>query len=96
MLAAGLGQVHDVMQKPFRAEDAGQLPLQVQDEFRGEHLLHLAGRPAVQLEHLHLAVVAGVAHLDPQEEAVELGLGQPVDALLLHRVLSGQHQERLR
>ena len=39
---------------------------------------------------------ARIARVDPQQEPVELGLGQREGALQLDRVLGGQHQERLR
>jgi hypothetical protein len=37
----------------------------------------------------------GVVHADVEHEAVELGLGQRVGALLLDRVLRRQHEERV-
>ncbi len=39
---------------------------------------------------------AGVTHLDPDQEAVELRLGEPVNAFLLDRVLRRHHHERER
>ncbi len=42
-----------------------------------------------------LVVGRGVAHLDLEQEAVELGFGQGVGALLLDRVLSGEDSEVL-
>ncbi len=37
---------------------------------------------------------AGVTHLDPNQKSVELRFGQPVNALLFDRVLSGHHHKR--
>ena len=48
------------------------------------------------VEHGHLGVAVRVAHPDPQQEPVELALGQGIGALVLDRVLGGDHQERVR
>ena len=47
-------------------------------------------------EHLDLVVARGVADRRPDEEPVELRLGQRVRALVLDRVLRRQHDERRR
>ena len=49
----------------------------------------------VPSEHLLLLVRARVPDLELEEEPVELGLGQRVGALVLHRVLGGDHDERV-
>ncbi len=46
------------------------------------------------VQHAPLVVPARVADGDPQQEAVELGLGQGVGALVVDRVLRGQDHER--
>ena len=72
---------------------------------RGAELQNLVGsnhRPqgsecvgrAVAVEDRDLGVAARVAQRQPHEEAVELALGQPVGALLLHGVLRRHHEER--
>ena len=45
-------------------------------------------------EHRPLLVAVGIADRDPQQEAVELRLGQRVRALVLDRVLRREHEER--
>ena len=55
-------------------------------------LLALALEPAPQ--HLPLLVGVGVAEADPQQEPVELRLGERVGALVLDRVGRGEHVER--
>ena len=47
-------------------------------------------------QHVDLVVVVRVAERRAHQEAVELGLGQAVRALLLHRVLGGDDDERAR
>ena len=42
------------------------------------------------------AVLVGIADIDLQQEAVELGFRQRIGAFLLQRVLGGEHMERLR
>jgi hypothetical protein len=59
VLPARLRQIDDVMQQRLRAVDLRQIGLQVQDQFRVEHLIRLADRHAVQLQHGHFARVAG-------------------------------------
>ena len=51
---------------------------------------------AVQLQDLQLLVPGRVGHHGLHQEAVELGLGQVIGPLLLHRVLGRQHHEELR
>ena len=51
---------------------------------------------APSVEDRHLCGAPGVSERDAQQEAVELALGQPVRALLLDRVLGGDHHERRR
>ena len=46
------------------------------------------------LDDLQLGLVARVAQLDVEHEAVQLGFGQRVGAFLLDGVLGGQHEER--
>ncbi len=48
-----------------------------------------------QGEHLDLALDIAVVEVDLEEEAVELRLGQWVDALVLVRVLRRDHEERI-
>lgn len=52
-----------------------------------------AGR--VPGEDVYLVLAGGERHGQLQQEAVELGLGERVSALVFHRVLGGGHQERL-
>ena len=47
-------------------------------------------------QHAPLGALVGVADVDLQQEPVELGFGQRIGALLLQRVLGGQHVERRR
>ena len=47
-------------------------------------------------EHPGLGAAVGVAERDPDHEAVDLGLGQRVGALVLDRVLRREHEERPR
>ncbi len=46
-------------------------------------------------QHLLLLLEGRVADLELEQEAVELGLGQRVGALVLDRVLGGDHDERI-
>ena len=48
----------------------------------------------MQREHVDLLVACRVSDVNAEQEAVELGFREPVDALLLDRVLSRQHHER--
>ena len=93
MLAALLGQLHDVRVQRLVAVHVRQLRLQTQDQVGVEQRLHVRRRLAVQLQQVHLVFEPGVAHFDAEEEAVELGLRKAVHALLLHRVLRGEHEE---
>ncbi len=55
-----------------------------------------AGRArVVTREHLLFLLRGGVAHDELEQEAVELGLGQRVGALVLDRVLRRDHDERI-
>ena len=69
--------------------------LEVDDLGRGEHMLELRQRVAGggSGDH-HLFFLGGIINLNQEHEAVELCLGQWVGALLLDRVLRGQHEER--
>ena len=72
-------------------------PLHGQHVGRGGHLgqLDLVGGPLqAALQHPPLGLGRGVADRQPQQEPVELGLGQRVGALELDRVLGGHDQER--
>ena len=51
-------------------------------------------RSQAAVDELPLVVVGRVADRRAQQEAVELGLGQRVGALVLDRVLGGDHEER--
>ena len=46
------------------------------------------------LQNAFLLLKSGVAHVQPQQEPIELGLGQGKGALVLDGVLGGQHQKR--
>ena len=52
-------------------------------------------RDAGQVEHRELGGAIGVADDQLHQEAVELGFRKRVGALVLDRVLGGQHPERL-
>ena len=59
--------------------------------------LDLVGAPLQPpAQHLGLALAVGIADADPQQEAVELGLGERIGALVLDRVLRREHDERPR
>jgi hypothetical protein len=47
-------------------------------------------------QHVHLVRVPRVAHAQQHAEAIQLRLGKGIDALLLNRVLRGEHPERIR
>ena len=47
-------------------------------------------------QHAPLGPLVGIADVDLQQEAIELGFGQRIGAFLLERVLGGQHMERRR
>ncbi len=49
----------------------------------------------VERRMLLLLLERGIADPDIEHEPVELGLGQGIRALLLDRVLGGDHEERL-
>ena len=53
------------------------------------------GCHAHPVDDLALFLRRGIADVDLEQEAVPLGLGQRVDALVLDRVLRGHHQERV-
>ena len=62
-----------------------------------EHLFGARlGRAGGLEQHAPLGVAVGIDHVDLQEEAVELGLGEGIGAFLLERVLGGEHVERAR
>ena len=71
----------------------GQQPGGVGD-LRRDRLGRAAGEPPA--DHLGLALGVQVAEPDPGGEPVQLGLGQRVGALVLDRVVGGEHHERLR
>ena len=74
------------------------MPRRAQQAVGVDDLLHPVerlGRRLVAPRDLALALLVGIAHLDAQQEAVELRLGQGEGALQLDRVLGGQHQERV-
>jgi hypothetical protein len=57
---------------------------------RGDRLLG-----ARRADHdLALGLLVGIADIDLQEEAVELGFGQRIGAFLFQRILRRQHMER--
>ena len=51
---------------------------------------------ALRLDDLELLAGVRVAERSLEEEAVELGLGEREDALVIERVLRGEDQERAR
>ena len=46
-------------------------------------------------QHVHFVVMARIADAQQHAEAIQLRLGQRIDAFLLHRVLRRQHPERI-
>ena len=62
-----------------------------------EHALGMGLGGAGGLEqHAPLGLAVGIDDVDLEEEAVELRLGEGIGALLLERVLGGEHMERRR
>ena len=47
-------------------------------------------------QHAPLGLQVGIADIDLQQEAVELGFGQGIGAFLLQRILGRQHMEQAR
>ncbi len=76
--------------------NGSQLALKIEQLLGREQLVGRRGRMAMQLEHGHLAVIVRITHLYFQEKAIQLRLGEAVNAFLLDWVLGGQHHERLR
>ncbi len=76
------------MARLVEADDAEQWPN------LAEHVRRDAG--VRQPQHLDLALGVAVVEVDLEEEAVELRLGEHVDALVLVRVLGCDHEERIR
>jgi hypothetical protein len=54
-----------------------------------------ASRPGGAVEDRVQLFALGETHVQLEEEAVELRLGQRIRALALQRVLRGEHEERL-
>jgi hypothetical protein len=78
--------------------DIGRGPLRREhllDARHGRQLEH-AVTARVGGEHRRLGRLSGIAERDAKHETVLLGLGQRVGALVVGRVLCGEHQERLR
>ena len=76
-------------------EDVGGHVLQLDDRVGGEYLGGLGSLDTHTPQDLELLVAPRVGHVDLEQEPVSLSLGQWVDALGLHWILSGDDAERL-
>ncbi|SPD86340.1 conserved protein of unknown function [Micropruina glycogenica] len=94
--ASGQHQPHDVLGHQVVHEHVRGLVLQLFDPVGVQHVGGLGRRHAHAAQDLELFVAARVRHVDLEQKAVALRLGQRVDALGLDRVLGGDHDERLR
>ena len=92
----GQDQADDVLGHQVVHEHVLRLALQALDHLRVEHRAGGRRVDAHPAEDLELLVAGRVGHVDLEQEAVALCLGQRVDALGLDRVLGGDHDERLR
>ena len=92
---AGAGQTDDIengFDHAFPDRKPAHEPLR-RDEILGAHrgFWRRAGVAGRLDEDLPFGRAIGVNHIDLHEKAIELGLGQRVGALLLQRILRGQH-----
>ena len=90
-----LAERHDVGAQGLAAVDRAGGGLRGEDRGHIGHRLDLQHPVGAGMLGEHRRLLAGVrvAHLQPDHEAVELGLGQRVGALVGDRVLGGDHQE---
>ena len=94
-LAGGDHQAHHVVDQRVVHEVVGRHVLQAQQVTGREDLLGLRRLDAHPVDDLALFLGRRVVDVQLEQEAVALGLGQRIHALLLDRVLRGHHQERL-
>ena len=70
-----------------------EFPLEREDELGCEHRADFDSWFAMESQQVHLMAKTRVTHLDTQQEAVELRLGESVDAFLFDGVLSCKYEE---
>ena len=95
-LARRAHHVHGVIHHLLVHEQLGDRAPRGEDVLRLRHPLHLDGTTGGHTRHdLLLGVARRIPDAHLQHESVELGLGEGIGALLLDRVLGGEHEERL-